>query len=231
MSLESLVKGIVGHRRAQPGAEVPLRLGGLSEQIVNDVGLGKYFEMVRKGFVFSTFAKAVTVAATHNSPIAANTATPVVGIGNVSENKAAVLLRVGFQTTSGTPAGGQVVLNIQPNGADRITAAATGSIFNHLPMSGISPQGSQMRPLNNIALGGWIATPDAVQELMLVGGATAAAAAGNGGPGVLGEDLGGLIIIPPNCLCALMAGSGAGTSWIVNASLTWAEIDWPFLLD
>jgi hypothetical protein len=26
---------------------------------------------------------------------------------------------------------------------------------------------------------------------------------------------------------AIMAGSGAGTTWIVNAALTWAEVDWP----
>jgi hypothetical protein len=43
----------------------------------------------------------------------------------------------------------------------------------------------------------------------------------------VGEDLGGLFIVPPGGLCAIMCGTGAGTSWIVNAGLTWAEIDWP----
>ncbi len=203
-----------------------MRAGHLSELIVNDAGLGRYFEAVRYGRMFSTISKAVTVAATHNSPIAVNTATPVAAIWNRSVSKAGVLIRAGILTTSGTPAGGQVVLNYQPN-VTVITAAATGSIFNHDGRGGASPQGSIMRPMNNVALGGWLATPDPVVELCILGGAAAAAAAGNGGSGLIGEDMGGMFILPPNGVWAIMAGSGAGTSWIVNASLTWIEIDWP----
>lgn len=216
----------VGEHRMAAGVEGCGRIGPYSEVITNDVGLGRYFEAVRYGRVFSTFAKTITVAATHNSPIAANTATPVAGFLNVSSKKAAVLLGFGFSTTSGTPAGGQVVLNLQYD-QRAITASATGSIFNHLLTGGASPQGSEMKPLNNVALAGWLATPNAVQEVALMGGAAAAAAAGNGGPGASFIDLGGLFIVPPGGLCAIMCGTGAGTSWIVNASLTWAEIDWP----
>jgi hypothetical protein len=226
MSME-VIKAVTGMRRTSNNVEADIRSGPFSDLIVNDSGAGRYFEMVRYGLVFSTFVKAVTVAATHNSPISANTATPVIGFGNISTNKAAVLLRAAFLTTSGTPAGGQAVLNVQSGGALPITAAATGNIFNHLVQGGISQQGSLMKPWNNVALGGWLATPNPVQEMTMLGGAAAAAAAGNGGPGVVGEDLGGLFIIPPGGLCAIMAGSGAGTTWIVNASLTWLETDWP----
>lgn len=213
--------------RVSNGSNEDLRLGGYGEQLVNDIGHGRYYEAVRLGKVFTTTVKAVTVAATHNSPIAANTATPVVGLANTSTNRVAVLIRAALLTTSGTPAGGQAVLNLQPGGAGVITASATGSIFNHDGRAGASPQGSAMKPYNNVALAGWLATPNAVQEMMLLGGASAAAAAGNGGPGMGGEDLGGLIQVVPGALLALMCGSGAGTSWIVNASLTWIELDYP----
>ena len=57
---------------------------------------------------------------------------------------------------------------------------------------------------------------------------TTAAAAGNGGPSGPGADeIGGAIIVPPGFLLALMAGTGAGTTWIVNAGWLWAELDWP----
>ena len=227
MSIEILARR--GDTKVGEGVEEQLRLGGMRQLIVNDVGLGRYFEMVASGRVYTTMVKAVTIAATHNSPIAVNTATPVIGLANdPGSGKAAVLLRVAVLTTSGTPAGGQIVLNVQPSASlSSITATATGSIFNNLPRVGASPQGSAMRPYNNVALTGWLAGPNAVQEHALMGGAAAAAAAGDGGPGVLGEDLGGLHIIPPGSLAAIMAGSGAGTTWIMNASLTWAEIDWP----
>ena len=203
-------------------------MGGYGQAIVNDVGLGRYFEMVAQGLVYTTMVKSVTIAATHNSPIAVNTATPVAGFANpANSGVAAVLLRSAFSTVSGTPAGGQAVLNIQPGGAGVLTAAATGSIFNNLTKSGASPQGSAMKPLNNVALAGWLATPNAVQEVALLAAAAAAAAAGNGGPGGVGEDLGGLHIVTPGDLCAVMAGNGAGTTWVVNAGLTWAEIPWP----
>lgn len=228
--MNALIKMLVGMHKYGPGTDARLRSGVFGEQIVNDAGLGRYYEMVRHGLVYTSMVKAVTIAATHNSPIAANTATPVLGLANQSVNKAAVLLRASFLTTSGTPAGGQAVINVQPNGVKPLTAATTGSIFNNLPGGGgISPQGSQMRALNNVALAGWLATPDPVQELFLLGGASAAAAAGNGGPGMAGEDLGGLVIVPPGALCALMCGSGAGTSWIVNASWTWAEVDYSLI--
>ncbi len=215
-----------GERRVSQGVQSDARAGAFGELICNDVGLGRYFEATRLGRVFSTLAKTVTIAATHNTPIGANTATPVVGIINTSPNNAAVLLRVGFSTTSGTPAGGQAVLNAIPNAYPVITAASTGSIFGHIPSAAASPQGSLMRPVNGVALAGWVSTLTTI-EMLLVGGATAAAAAGSGGTGVAGEDFGGNIIVPPGCLLALMCGTGAGTSWIVNASLTWAEVPWP----
>lgn len=225
--MQAEIELLTGERKAPPACDVPARAGPYSELICNDVGLGRYFEAVRLGRVYGTISKAITIAATHNSPIAANTATPVLGFGNVSSNRAAVLLRAGVSNVSGTPAGGQFVLNLQAEGARTITASATGSIFNCLLTGGASPQGSQMKPLSNVALAGWLATPNAVQEIAVLGATSAAAVVGSPGPAMTGEDLGGLFIVPPGGLCAIMAGSGAGTTWVVNASLIWAEVDWP----
>lgn len=215
----------VGEKKSVGGTTTDLRGDSYGGLVTSDC-YGRYWELARNGRIYSTFIKTVTVAATHNTPIAAATATPVIGLLNpVNSNIAAVLLRAGFGTTSGTPAGGQAVLNFISGVNQSITATATGSIFSHLlPASG-SPQQSAIVPYNNVALTGL--SPATGRELLLIGSATAAAAAGNGGPGMSGEDLGGSIIVPPNTLIALMAGTGAGTSWIVNASLTWAEIDWP----
>jgi hypothetical protein len=125
---------------------------------------------------------------------------------------------------SGTPAGGQAVLNVISGVGASITAAITGAITRGLLNSALaSPQGSVAKVYNNVALTGL--TPVAGTEVALVGGASAAAAAGNGGPGVVGEDIGGSAIILPDTLAAIMAGNGAGTTWIVNADLLWAELD------
>lgn len=218
-------EGRIGEVKGGQGAIQTVRLSPYGSQAVATAH-GQYLESARVNRLFSTMIKGVTILATHNTPIAAATATPVIGVLNpVGNSKAMALVRVAFGTTSGTPAGGQVVLNVISGLGASVTAATTGSIFSHILQSGASPQGSTMRPYNNIALTGL--TPAVANELSLVGIATAAAAAGNAGPGISGEDLGGQVIVPPNTLIAIMAGTGAGTTWIVNASLTWEEIDWP----
>src|SRR5947207_12264744 len=122
--------GQVGEVRGAPGSNPAFRQGPYNEQIVNDTGLGRYFEACRYGHLFSSIVKAVTVAATHNSPITAATATPVLGLFNpANSGKAIVLQRIAFLTTSGTPAGGQVVLNAMTV-TTPTTATQTGSIFS-----------------------------------------------------------------------------------------------------
>jgi hypothetical protein len=220
------VEGRVGEVRGAVGVQEPVRLGPYLEVMVSELQ-GRYFELARYSRVFHSTVKAVTVAATHNSPIAAVTATPVLGFLNpIGSGKAAVLLRVACSTVSGTPAGGQFVLNAIPGITTPPSTAATGSIFSgNVGLSSVTPQGSVMRVSNNVAL--TALAPVVANEVMLVGAAAAAAAAGNGGVGATGEDIGGAIIVPPATFVAVMAGSGAGTTWIVNAGWSWAEIDWP----
>jgi len=217
---------VVGERKCASNVQSDARAGAYSELIVNDVGLGRYFEMARYGRMYTTMIKAVTIAATHNSPIAAATATPVIALYNPSSSgKAFIIQRIACSTVSGTPAGGQFVLNAMVPTTLPTTSNA-GSIFSHLLSNpGASPQGSVGRTWHNTALTAIV--PITSNEIAIIGAASAAAAAGNGGPGQTAEDISGMFIVPPSVLIAIMAGSGAGTTWIVNASVSWTEIDWP----
>jgi hypothetical protein len=219
--MDTEVKGRIGEARAGSGVIDTLRLGNYLDAIVSELH-GRYFEQTLRNHGFRSMVKAVTVAATHNTPIAAATATPVLGLHNpVGSNKAAIISRISAGSVSGTPAGGQFVLN-----AIQVTTAPTtpgGNIFAGLLSAAASPQGSVMRPFNNVALTGML--PVIGNELDLVGGATAVAVAAANNP--IGEDIGGSIIVPPGFVLALMAGTGAGTTWIVNAGWAWEEIDWP----
>jgi len=224
MPADVTVGGQVGESRTAvgvPGAAG--RQGPYAEWIVNDSGYGRYFESARLNRQFTTFVRAVTIAATHNTPIAAATATPIVAIHNpIGNNKAAAIQRVCVSSVSGTPAGGQLVFN-----ALQTTTAPTtpgGNIFSALLVASASPQGSSMRAFNNVALTGML--PVVGSEIALVGGGQSAVAIASQVQAA-SEDLGGAIIVPPGFLLALMGGTGAGTTWIVNASLAWCEVDWP----
>jgi hypothetical protein len=216
------LQGRVGEVRSTVGGEEVLRQGRYAELLVSELW-GRYFYNALNNRTYHTMVKAVTITATHNTPIAAATATPIVGIHNpIGNNKAAAITRIVTMSTSGTPAGGQFVLN-----ALQTTTAPTtpgGSIFNGNLTAAASPQGSTMRAFNNVALTGML--PVVGNEISLIGGGQSAIALGVA-TGVNGEDLGGNIIVPPGFLLALMGGTGAGTTWIVNASLSWQELDWP----
>ncbi len=220
------IEGRVGEVRTTIGGSETIRQGRYAEMLVSEL-MPRAFYLALNNRVFHSYVQAVTVAATHNSPITAVTATPVLGLLNPpGSNKAAVLFRVAATTTSGTPAGGQFVLNAIPGINTQPSTSQTGSIFSgNVGLSTASPQGSAMKVYNNVAL--TALAPITANAVVLLGGATAAAAAGNGGTNVSGEDLGGGIIVPPATFVALMAGTGAGTSWIVNASWSWVETDWP----
>lgn len=218
--------GRVGQVQSVTGAEETVRLGNFLDLIVTELH-ARYWENARLGYIFHSTVKAVTIAATHNSPIAAVTATPVLGLMNpATSGKAIVFHRIACSTVSGTPAGGQFILNAIPSITTQTSATQTGTIFNaNVGLGSTSPQGSQMKVYNNVAL--TALAPVVSNEVLLVGAASAAAAAGNGGQGATGEDIGGTIIVPPGTFVALMAGSGAGTTWIVNASWSWEEVTWP----
>src|SRR6266851_3765644 len=94
----------VGERRASANVVSDARSGAYSELIVNDVGLGRYFEAARNGRLFIL---ATAVGATLNanaSPIAA-AGTPVWALYNPqSNNNAAVILKASCLLAPGASA-------------------------------------------------------------------------------------------------------------------------------
>lgn len=225
MSLKTLIQGVMGERKAAAGIDAELRAGSYSELIVNDVGLGRYFEPTKLGRVFSSYSQAITVAATHNTPLTAATGTPVVGFWNPpNSGKAAVLVAAWFASVSGTPsAQAHAVINRADNQL-AISATATGVIVPAMP--GGSQSG--MQAMNNVALTGLVTGAGRfVGGLWPFGQDTFAGAMAANASNGAGEEAAGAIIATPGTVIGIFTGVGAGTTHIVSAALRWVEIDWP----
>lgn len=200
-----------------------LRAGPYGELIVNDGGCGRFFEAARYERIFHTFQSALTIAATHNLGLDNAADTAIIGIYNpISSGKAAVMLDATFTSISGTPpASSQPVWYLAYN-QTAITAANTGTFVNT-----INPAlSSAMLPKSNIALAGLNTVTSNNPVRMWGGAAFAGALAANHDVGYR-DDIDGRLVVAPGCLLALMAGTAAGTTWIVSAGATWAEVDWP----
>src|SRR5947209_1068008 len=100
-----LAEYVQGERRTAAGVQSDGRSGPYGEQIINDFGLGRYFEAARvaRGFVLA--ANGFTIAAANITPLVA-AAQFIAGFLNpAGSGKAAVVQRVLQQTRSGTPGG------------------------------------------------------------------------------------------------------------------------------
>lgn len=216
------IQGRVGEIRAVQGSEETVRLGPYLDVIVQELH-GRFFEQTRVGRVYSIpgTISGFAGAATHVSPLAAGTGTPVVGLYNPrGSGKAAVILQAAFiiaavaDTAVGIP-----VWNTIPD-ATQITAAQ-----NAAPVPNLVGQAaaSIMRGFTNAALtGSTLATylrhlmPSSVQVAV----ATATAFT------MMTENTDGSIIVPPGAFAGL-ALSAAGTTYNITGSLTYEEVDWP----
>lgn len=211
--------------RLAHNAENPLRLGPYGEQIVNDIGFGKFYEACRTGRLFHLLNSAQTIAATHNSPLAAATGTPIVGILNPNNSGKAAIIQSGWMTTiSGTPPAqanptwnfAQNQLNISTNPAGTILSGKLDPIA-----------GTAMKAYNNVALTGLNTASGNIGAIRHFGGAPfAGAIAANHDQGWF-DAVEGALIVPPGCICGIFAGAAAGTTWIVSAMMSWVEADWP----
>lgn len=221
--MDVTIRGKAGERRTLTGTEGEMRVGPYSEQIVNDVGHGRFFEAAARGRIFASHNSALTIASTHNHGLDNVADTPIVGFLNpVNSGKAAVILGAYFTTISGTPPpSAQPGLYLAYNQTG-ITAATTGTIVNTFNPS----LASAMRALNNIALAGLNTTTSNNLVKMFGGAIFAGAVAANHDAGWF-DAVDGQVIVAPGNAIAMLAGSAAGTSWVVTAGLTWAEIDWP----
>jgi hypothetical protein len=185
--------------------------GWLNEALVSEI-LPPYSTLNQNAFVFTAFVNGVTLAATHASPLTAGTGTPILSIYNPANSGRNIhLLRSKSTTTSGTP-GGPLLWNVIPNPAN-ITAASSVPSSNII--GGAAASVAKLW-VNTATTGSTVGTP-----FRVLGGPAAVAA----GAGLYNfeEEHKGDIIIPPGSMLAL-AATAAGTTHIVSAWTTWAEL-------
>jgi len=215
-------QGIVGPRTAADGSQFMLR-GSRDSSLISTDAHARYQEAVIRGNVFtlSSVTAGITVAAANNSPLAANTGQPLVGIFNPASNKfCASILRAFVSQISGTPAAVPMFFwNVIASPAG-ITAASANPPINNFTFKGV---GSSMQGYINSALTGSVVAI----VLRPIAGITIATptalAQGTASVSIL-EETAGEIIVPPGGFCGIAVGNGAGTTWLVSASMTWEEV-------
>ena len=204
-------QGQAGPQKISDGALGIARLGRLGDTIISELQ-GKYGELTSRGQVFVFGAAAVTYAATGNTPLAAGTGVPVVGILNPANSTVnCQILGVWIVTTSGTP-GGPFYWNGIPNPTG-ITAAGSTAIS----LLTFNAAGSVTKAFANAALTG----SAAATYLRPIGG-PAASAVGAGLYGVA-EDTNGSIVVQPGAFAGV-AGTAVGSSHVISSGMIWAEI-------
>jgi hypothetical protein len=209
-----LIQGQVGLQALQDGSQVNLSIGRQGEALVSELH-GRYYQLAKRGLLFGFSTAAVTIAATHNSPLPANTGTPILALWNpVASGKDLVVLKHSIASVSGTP-GGPMVWNW---GTVTATAAALSTVVSG--RMGQSPAGSIANVYSNV-----VTTSSLAGALHFhAAGISAVAATGQGGANAPAyEDRGGDIIIPPGSWGALCS-TATGTSHVVQASVIWAEL-------
>ena len=205
----------VGTRSTTDGTIVPQR-GSKTGGLVTSDEHGRFHEAVSRGNVYTATTIQATVATGNNSPLGA-AGTPLVGVFNIaSSGKTFSILRAVVCQASGTPAAQPLfVWNVIPSPAG-ITAAGTAGV-NNLNFTA----NSLAKVFANAATTG----SAAATALRPIGGSTSVASAS--APACTVEDTAGEIVVPPGAFAGVAVGNGAGTTWIVSASITWEEVPIP----
>jgi len=205
------IQGKVGPQLATDGNLIDPRLMRDGTAAVADAD-AHFSELVLRGQVYTaaTPAAGITVAATHVSPLAAGTGTPIVGLFNpVGSGVVLKILKARIQSISGTP-GGPFVYNVIPAPAG-ISAAGQQGLNNKTFVAGGLAK----------AFVGSAITGSALATMFGVAGGPSAIALG---AGINSVDVvvDGAIHVQPGAFFGL-AATAAGTTHIVAAMLTWAE--------
>lgn len=200
-----------GEQYIADGVGVAARGGRGAEVLVSEF-MGRFYEMTYRKKVFSTQVSGYTYAATGNTPLAAGTGVPVVGVYNPTGSPVnLVLLLLTIATTSGTP-GGPFHWNVIPAPAG-ITAAGAAPVSHFT----FQASGSQAKGFANAVITG----SAAATYLRPVGGPAAIAA--GAGVNSITEFVDGSIIVPPGAFAGV-AGTAVGTTHVLSAGLVWAEV-------
>jgi hypothetical protein len=189
------------------------RAGREGDKIVSELH-GRYYEKCSRGGIFLSQIDALTLLATHASPLTAGTGTPIIGIYNPPQSGVNIaILKAGHATTSGTP-GGPLKWNTVSN-PQAITGTNAGSALSALVGSTIFS--SAARLWNNTAV-----TGSATGVMFRMQGGPAAIAAGAGIYSSFEEHAGDLVIAPGGMLA--LCCTAVGTTHIISAFVSWEEV-------
>lgn len=198
---------------ASPGAQIDQAADRQGAGLVTELN-GRYATLAAMGQLFHAGSGSVTIAAANVGPLAAATGQPILGLYNpLTSGRNLHILKHGVTTVSGTP-GGPMVWNygLQQN----ITQAPSNVIVPGL-LAGGAGGGAVAKAFANVAL-----TGSTLQTYLRDAVAISAVAAAFI-ERFLMEDDGGDIIVPPGGMLSL-AAFAAGTTHLVRANLTWAEL-------
>lgn len=216
MTDSTIARGTVGLVDLPTGAESSIRLDRTKALVVS-IGHAPYQEATVSGRVFTMDSDAVTLAAANATKSALATVKLINGFFNpLTSGKNAVIIAAHVATTSGTPGGPYLWNTIS---GVTVNSAATGTIRSGLV--GSSAYSSSMTAQTGVVvtvIGG--ATTNLTQYGVM--GGPAAIAAGAGLYDAY-EEVGGRIVVPPGTLFGLTCAA-AGTSHVVQTSITWEEV-------
>lgn len=188
-----------------------LRASRENELVVSE-NQARFYEKTSRGGKFFAPFNAVTIAATHNSPLTAGTGTPIVGIYNpIGSGVNISITKVVQHLVSGTPAG-PLVWNIIPL-PQNITAAPSTPISK---LINAAPSSVAKLWVNTAVTG------SSTGVLLFTEGGFAAVAAGAGVNTFIHQHDGD-IVIPPGSMLALCS-YGTGTTHITSGSVEWDEV-------
>jgi hypothetical protein len=217
----ALIESIVGERKAGANVQADIRGGPYSELIVNDVGLGKFFEGARLGRVY-TARSLVGVALATATPLGAGGTAPFALWNPAATGKAAVILKASVQQVAGaTP-----VPNLPFWDFASPTAAITATVNGIITPATMGTAASSMKAFSAAALTG--STVCTAFRPWHTGGSTFGAATVAASVETLVEETDGTIIVPPAGLLAVTFNV-TGTNITGTIAVTFAEVDWPLL--
>lgn len=199
----------------------PMLIGPEADILSSD-WMPPLYQATRQGRVFYLENQAQTMATTHNTPIAAATATPIVGFLNPPNSKVnGVILSGWFANISGTPGPQAHPVWNAAWSVGALTAVPSGTIRSGI--IGAATQ-SAMRAYNNVALTGIGTTAINLGAIRPFGMDTFAGAIAANGNNSSYDDVRGAIIVPPGAIIMLLSGTTAGTTWVVSAGMSWMEV-------
>jgi hypothetical protein len=206
----ALIELVQGERGASRNVQTDARAGAYSELIVNDIGLGRYFEAARVGRFFSAFGAGVTVGT------AGAVTNPVLALYVPAGSRAIAIEYVTWTVkATGTFAAYDVLYYYNTGQAAGSGAANVTPVNEQLggPASVVKAYAAVTNALANAPT---VLRPMSQNYLVTYAGQNVA----------VQEEIAGRIIVPPQGVFAVNA-SASQTAGTADVAVEYVEIDWP----